>query len=80
MAQMDGAVSYCFWEICSKKINKILVFSGVPFPVLACPRVSVPLNSRPVAYYRKGGTTPRLRLALSEEPSSRLAFTRLRIF
>ena len=20
MAQMDGAVSYCFWEICSKKI------------------------------------------------------------
>ena len=21
MAQMDGAVSYCFWEICSK-INK----------------------------------------------------------
>ena len=19
MAQMDGAVSYCFWEICSKK-------------------------------------------------------------
>ena len=24
MAQMDGAVSYCFWEICSKK-KKILV-------------------------------------------------------
>ena len=57
-----------------------LVFRGVPFPVLAWPRVSVPLNSWPMAYYRKGGTTPRLRLALSEEPSSRLAFTELWIF
>ena len=26
MAQIDGAVSYCFWEICSKK-KKILVFN-----------------------------------------------------
>ena len=26
-----------------------------------------------LVYYRKGGTTPHLRLALSEEPSSRLA-------
>ena len=23
MAQMNGAVSYCFWEICSKKEEKI---------------------------------------------------------
>ena len=51
-------------------LKKSLVFRGVPFPVLAWPRVSVPLNSRPMAYYRKSGTTSRLRLALSEEPSS----------
>ena len=38
------------------------------------PLVLVPLNSQPVAYYRKGGTTSRLRLALSEEPNSQLAF------
>ena len=34
----------------------------------------VPLNSRPVDYYREGGTTPHLRLVLFEEPSSWLAF------
>ena len=32
------------------------------------------LNSRPMANYRKGGSTPRPRLALSEELSSQLAF------
>jgi len=32
------------------------------------------LNSRPVDYYREGGTTPHLRLVLFEEPSSWLAF------
>ena len=26
-------------------------------------QVSVPLNSRPVAHYRKGGTTPHLKLS-----------------
>ena len=32
------------------------------FPILVRLRVSVPLNSRPVAHYRKGGTTPCLKL------------------
>ena len=62
---MGGAVKAkwvpVFWKICSKKT---LVFSGVPFPVIAWPQVSLPLNSRPMAYYRKGGTTPRLSFAL----------------
>ena len=40
----------------------MLVVRGVPFPIIERLQVSVPLNSRPVAYYRKGGTTPRLRL------------------
>ena len=32
MAEMDGAVSYCFL---GDMLKKILVFRGVPFPVLA---------------------------------------------
>ena len=51
-----GKVSYCL----ERYPRKTLVFRGVPFPVIALPRVFVPLNSRPVAYYSKGGTTPRL--------------------
>ena len=58
MGQMDEAV-IVFW-----RCLKMLVFRGVPFPILAWPRVLVPLNSRPVAYYRKGGTTPCLSFAL----------------
>ena len=43
--------SCCFvW----KYAQKILVFSGVPFPVIAWPHLSVPLNCQPVAYYREG--------------------------
>ena len=57
-------------EICSK----MLVFRGVPFPIIAWLQVSVPLNSWPVTYYREGGTTPHLRLLLFVEPSSWLAF------
>ena len=77
MAQMDGAVSYCFWQICSKKNT------GLQGSTLSGPRMTTgfgPLNSQPVAYCRKGGTTPCLSLALSEEPSSLLAFTQLRVF
>ena len=44
--------------------QKTLVFRGVPFLVLAWPRVSVPLNSWPVPYYRKGGITPHLSFVL----------------
>ena len=40
----------------------MLVIRGVPFPIIERLQVSVPLNSRPVAYYRKGGITPCLRL------------------
>ena len=58
---------------------KILVFRGVPFLVIAWPQVLVPLNSQLVVYYRKGGTTPRLRLCF-EEPSSWLTFTVLWIY
>ena len=39
-----------------------LVFREVPFPVIAWPQILVHLNSRPVAYYKDGGTTPHLRL------------------
>ena len=42
----------------------LLVIRGVPFLILIRLRVSVPLNSRPVAHYRKGGTTPHLKLVL----------------
>ena len=42
----------------------MLVVRGVPFPIIERLQVSLPLNSRPVAYYRKGGTTTRLRLFL----------------
>ena len=34
------------------------VIRGVPYRILAWPQVSVPLISRPVARYRRGGTTP----------------------
>ena len=60
MAQMDGGVDRFFWEICSKT----LVIRGVPFLVFTWPRVLVPLNSSPMAYYRKGRTTPCLSFAL----------------
>ena len=49
-------------------------------------RVSVPLNSRPVSYYRKGRTTPRLSFSFVRSPASWLvqlllwAFTVLRMF
>ena len=43
--------------ICGRYAQKTLVFRGVPLPVITWPQVSVPLNSRPVAFYRKGGTT-----------------------
>ena len=72
-----GKVCFCFF---GRYAQKILDFRGVPFPVITWPWVSVPLNSQSMAYYRKGGTTPRLRLALSEEPSSQLSFTQLWIF
>ena len=58
-----GKVSYCFWEI--PVCSKMLVFRGVPFTGFG------PFKLQPVAYCRKGGTTPR------EEPTSRLAFTEL---
>ena len=45
-----------------RMLKKMLVFRGVPFLIITWPQVSVPLNSRPVAYYREGGTTPHLRL------------------
>ena len=54
---------------CNCGTFKTLVFRGVPFLVITWPRVSVPLNSRPVAYCRKGRTTPHLSFALCEEPS-----------
>ena len=47
-------------------LKKALVFSEVPFLVIAWPWVSVPLNFRPMTYYRKGGTTPHLSFALWE--------------
>jgi len=61
-------------------LKKMLVFRGIPFPVFARPQVSVPLNSRPVDYYREGGTSSHLRLILFEEPSSWLAFKVLWIY
>ena len=67
---MGGTVraSCCFVR------KNVLVFRGVPFPIIAWPQVSIPLNSRPVDCYREGGTTPHLRLVfLFEESSSRLA-------
>ena len=36
MAQMDGAVSYCFWEICSKKIKN----TGLQGSTLSGPRMT----------------------------------------
>ena len=59
--------SCCFvW----KYAQKLLDFRGVPFPIITWPQVSVPLNSRPEAYYRGSRTTLHLRL-LFEESSSR---------
>ena len=36
----------------------LLVIRGVPYPIIVRPQVSVSLNFRPIAHYRKGGTTP----------------------
>ena len=58
--------------------KNILVFRGVPFPVLAWPQVSVPLNSRPVAYNRKGGTLSPPKVCF-EEPSFWLAHSAMGI-
>ena len=44
--------------------QKMQVVRRVPFQIIALPQVSVPLNSLPVAYYRKGRITPCLRLTL----------------
>ena len=62
---LDGWASYDLVSSCFvwKYAQKMLVFRGVPYPIITWPQVSVPLNSWPVAYYRKGGTTPHLRLA-----------------
>ena len=42
-----------------------LVIRGVPNPIIAGPQVSVPLISRPVVCYGKGGTTPILEPRIS---------------
>ena len=55
-----GKVSCLIW----KYAQQMLVFKRVPFHVIAWPQVLVSLNSRPVAHYRKGGTTPQLRVVL----------------
>ena len=59
---------YLWWYIYLHTVHvvsllELLVIRGVPFRILVRPRVSVPLNSQPVAHYRKGGTTPRLKLS-----------------
>ena len=41
---------------------ELLVIVGVSFLIIARPQVSVPLNTLPVAHYRKGGTTAHLTL------------------
>ena len=79
MTQMGGTVMAnlvpAFWEICSKKHwpsgeypsshRMFMGFSPFELPIVTHGQL------------QKG---PRLRLALSEEPSSRLAFTELQIF
>ena len=72
-------VSYCFAGDVLKK-KKALASGEYISGHHMTTQVWVPLNSQPVFYYGKGGTTPRLRLTFSEEPSSRLAITKLRIF
>ena len=72
--QCKAAVSF------GNMLKKLLVFRRVPFPIITWPQVLVPLNSRPVDYYREGGTTPHLSLVLFEEPSSLLAFKVLWIY
>ena len=57
-----------------KKIKKKKIFGGSTLYDHHMTMGSLPLNSRPMANYRKSGSTPRPRLALSEEPSSQLAF------
>ena len=42
-----------FFTVCTFVIQ-MLVIRGVPFPILVRPRVSVPLNSQPVAPLQKG--------------------------
>ena len=51
-------------KLLGNMLKKWLFFRGVPFLIIAWPQVSVPLNFRPVDYYREGGTTPHLRLVL----------------
>ena len=66
--------SYCFWEICSKN-------TGLQGSTLSGPRMTTgfgPFELQPVAYYRKGRTTPRLRFAF-EEPSFWLAHSAMGI-
>ena len=57
-----GQLSFVFFFF--RYAQNMPVFRGVPFLVLEWPWASVPLNSWPVAYYRKGGTTPHLSFAL----------------
>ena len=66
--------SYCFWEICSKN-------TGLQGSTLSGPRMTTgfgPFELQPVACYRKGRTTPRLRFAF-EEPSFWLAHSAMGI-
>ena len=42
----------------SSSVFFLLVIRGFPSPIFAQTQVSVPLNSRPVIGYRKGGATP----------------------
>ena len=56
----NGWVKWAF--IFERYAQKALVFRGVPILVITLPWASVPLISRPVAYSRKGVTTPPLKL------------------
>ena len=61
-------VTCCFiWKYAQK-------IAGLQGSTLSDHRITVPLNSQPVDYYREGGTTPHLRLVLFEDPGSWLAF------
>ena len=48
MAQMDGAVSYCFWEICSKKRK---INTGLQGSTLSGPRMTTGFISTYILYY-----------------------------
>ena len=54
---LNGLLVSFFILVCSKT----LIFRGIPFLVIAQLQVS---NFQPVVHYKKGGTTPCLRLAL----------------